>query len=183
MGAPESSLARRGFGRLLRGMRIAAKTCRGSQTCYARFTAEQVISPCRRVIGEASVLEILLVIGLCKKIGSVVEGKGHRSGWYKFFIVVGWFGGEFAGGFAGGVACAILDNGREHFWLVYVAALACACLSVCFIFWLASMLPDMRQATLAPEFAAPEFAPPASSANQMDDGDNPYRAPNFSGPR
>lgn len=30
-------------------------------------------------------LEILFLVGLCKTIGRILERKGRRSGWFKFF--------------------------------------------------------------------------------------------------
>ncbi|HEV7222146.1 MAG TPA: hypothetical protein VGN42_05550 [Pirellulales bacterium] len=59
-------------------------------------------------------LEILGVIGLRKMIGGMLERKSRRSGWFKFFVVIAWFGGEFAGRFraANAAGCAA----REYRW-------------------------------------------------------------------
>jgi hypothetical protein len=122
-------------------------------------------------------LEILLVIGLCKKIGGILERKGRHSGWYKFFVVVGWFGGEFAGGVVAGVACAIFAEGREHFAIIYGSALGGAALSVGLVFSVASMLPDVHR-----EEPARAFPNAPLPANVLNDNSNPYRAPNFSDP-
>lgn len=45
-------------------------------------------------------LEIILVVFLCQKVGTMVGDKGHGKGLYYFLIVIAWFGGEFAGPFA-----------------------------------------------------------------------------------
>ncbi len=54
-------------------------------------------------------LEILGLFWLTKRIGLIVEQKGHRSLWYKVMTVLLWFGGEFAGAFMG----ALLTQGDE----------------------------------------------------------------------
>ena len=46
-------------------------------------------------------IEILVLIALTKKIGSIVEAKGRKSGWYKVMAVVFWFGGEVIGALIG----------------------------------------------------------------------------------
>jgi membrane protein DedA with SNARE-associated domain len=46
-------------------------------------------------------LEILLLWALTKRIGNIVEQKGHKSGWYKVLTVILWFGGEVTGAIVG----------------------------------------------------------------------------------
>ena len=48
-------------------------------------------------------LEIIALWHLTKRMGRLVEEKGHRSGWYKVLTVVLWFGGEIAGAIVGAV--------------------------------------------------------------------------------
>jgi hypothetical protein len=121
-------------------------------------------------------LEILGVIGLCKMIGGVLERKGRRSGWFKFFVVIAWFGGEFAGAIIAGIAAAVMNPGKEPAMLpIYLAALVCAGLGVGVVFLIASLLPDLRpmQAAMHPAGA------PFIGVPEPRDGDNPYRAPSF----
>lgn len=40
-------------------------------------------------------LEILLLIFLCKRLGTMLRAKGRSAGWFQVLLVVCWFGGEF----------------------------------------------------------------------------------------
>ena len=42
-------------------------------------------------------LEIIALIYLTRKIGDLAERKGLKKGWWKFYTVIGWFGGEIIG--------------------------------------------------------------------------------------
>jgi len=42
-------------------------------------------------------LEIIALIFLTRKIGDLAERKGLKKGWWKFYTVIGWFGGEIVG--------------------------------------------------------------------------------------
>jgi hypothetical protein len=117
-------------------------------------------------------LEILLVIHLCRRIGARLQDKGRPSGWFKFLVVVAWFGGEFAGGVAGGIVSAIIHGPDNEPALlpVYLAALAGAGLSTAFVFLLASQLSDARG--LQPIVGGPEgVMPPITETG------NPYQSP------
>jgi hypothetical protein len=118
-------------------------------------------------------LEILLVIHLCRRIGARLQKKGRPSGWYKLFVVVAWFGGELAGGFVGGIASALINGPDEESALlpVYLAALAGAGLCTAFVFFLASQVPDARGPQ--PAAAGPEGAMP----QPVRETGNPYQAP------
>jgi hypothetical protein len=52
----------------------------------------------------------LALLALTKRIGQMVEQKGHKSGRYKALIVELWFGGEFVGAIAG----VIMTGGNEY---------------------------------------------------------------------
>lgn len=56
-------------------------------------------------------LEILLLIGLTKKIGNILHAKGRPSGWFKLLTVVLWIGGELLGAIIGGVIGEISELG------------------------------------------------------------------------
>ena len=75
-------------------------------------------------------LEILLVIYLCKQIGNVLRNKGRSPGWYQALLVVLWFGGEIAGGVTG---MLLTDSGP----LAYLAALCGAAVGAGVTFYLA----------------------------------------------
>ena len=42
-------------------------------------------------------LEILLLVYLCKEVGKILRNKGRSPGWFQFLMVVLWLGGEFLG--------------------------------------------------------------------------------------
>ena len=42
-------------------------------------------------------LEILLLVYLCRSLGRTLRDKGRSPGWYQFLLVVLWFGGEVFG--------------------------------------------------------------------------------------
>jgi len=48
-------------------------------------------------------LEILVLWILTRRIGAIVEQKGHRSGWFRALAVALWFAGELMGALAGGL--------------------------------------------------------------------------------
>ncbi|MEP6922886.1 MAG: hypothetical protein ABI954_00350 [Pyrinomonadaceae bacterium] len=56
-------------------------------------------------------LEIILLIGLTKKIGNMLNAKGRKSGWFKLLTVVLWIGGELIGAVIGAVIGEISDLG------------------------------------------------------------------------
>lgn len=62
-------------------------------------------------------LELIVLIALTRRVGAVVEKKGHASRRYKVLTVILWFGGEVVGAFIG----AIASNGETA--PTYVAAL------------------------------------------------------------
>lgn len=65
-------------------------------------------------------LEILAIIYLCKKNGSIAEKKGHPSGRYKALSALLWLGGEIGGG----IFAIFLSSGSEDAsGLVYLFAL------------------------------------------------------------
>ena len=42
-------------------------------------------------------IEIIALIFLTRNIGNLAERKGLKKGWWKFYTVIGWFGGEIIG--------------------------------------------------------------------------------------
>lgn len=118
-------------------------------------------------------IEIILVIYLCGLIGARLQKKGRTSGWFKFFVVVAWFGGEFAGGLVGGVASVLINGLDEEPPLVpvYLAALAGAALCTAFVFLVATQVPDARRLQPAASGSEGAMPPPMSETG------NPYQAP------
>jgi hypothetical protein len=89
------------------------------------------------------VLEIVILIGLCRRIGQIVRAKGHSAGWYQFMLVGMWFGGEIGGGFTGAVIAAIANEKHEfEFGLVYLMGLIGAIIGAVTTFIVAKNLPS-----------------------------------------
>lgn len=81
-------------------------------------------------------IEILILIALTKKIGSICEDKGHSAGKYKLYTVLLWFGGEIGGGILG----AIIGDGEMG--MAYILALVGAITGAVLSFVIANNLPD-----------------------------------------
>ena len=73
-------------------------------------------------------LEIILLIGLTKKIGSILEAKGRKSGWFKLLTVALWIGGEIVGGIIGAVVGQISGLGFGVGYLLALLGAACGAL-------------------------------------------------------
>ena len=48
-------------------------------------------------------LEILLIVFMCRRIGTIMRQKGRRPVWFQIALVLLWFGGEIGGGLAAAV--------------------------------------------------------------------------------
>jgi hypothetical protein len=92
-------------------------------------------------------LEILLVIYLCKQIGNVLRNKGRSPGWYQAMLVAFWIIGELMGGII-----AMVIMGGEANALAYLGALAGAAAGAGLAFFVA------HQATPAAQMAPRGFA-------------------------
>ncbi len=124
-------------------------------------------------------LEVLLVWSLAKHIGSVIEKKGHKAGWYQFLLVFLWIGGEVAGAFIGAVIIAAVTQREPEFGWVYLSAIIGAASGAGIVFALAYSLPDIKvyQSSFGTPDSFPGFAPDQSFASPEADDRNPYRPP------
>lgn len=93
-------------------------------------------------------LEILVVISLCKKMGALMRGKGHEKPfWFQFFVPVFWFGGEFMGALIYGMERALKGEPTEGLGLkLYLVAIAGAALASTLYFVIAKSIPS-REST------------------------------------
>ncbi len=93
-------------------------------------------------------LEILLLVGLCKWMGSLMHEKGRNPLALQIFTVVGWIGGEISGAIVGGIVHAIQNPDVEEIGLgVYVFALVGAVVGVGIPFFVAFLLPSVKPET------------------------------------
>ncbi|HEV7404574.1 MAG TPA: hypothetical protein VGO11_16660 [Chthoniobacteraceae bacterium] len=97
-------------------------------------------------------LEILLLIALCKKMGSMMRAKGYEKPfWFQFFVPVCWFGGEVAGAIIYAVLALSRGGSQEGFdFMGYVAALIGAGVGAGVIFLIANSFA--RRPQLPPAF-------------------------------
>jgi uncharacterized membrane protein YeaQ/YmgE (transglycosylase-associated protein family) len=70
-------------------------------------------------------LEIIAIIILSMRIGTIVKEKGRKPGWYYFMTVALWVGGEIVGAFIGAIILAISGvHSTTQQCLTYLFALA-----------------------------------------------------------
>ena len=97
-------------------------------------------------------LEILLVVALCKKIGATVARKGRRRGWYQFMLVAFWIMGEIAGAIVGAVVDSIASQHDPNGigFMAYLLALAGAGVGAGIAFLIVHLLPDLSDTPKSP---------------------------------
>lgn len=93
-------------------------------------------------------IEIMVLIHFCKKMGALCRSRGRKAGWFQFLLVLAWFGGEFfAAIFASVVYMMVAGRFDEEppFLIVYISALLGAGLGAWSIFLLVKMLPSLKE--------------------------------------
>ncbi|MEQ8788217.1 MAG: hypothetical protein RIC55_18050 [Pirellulaceae bacterium] len=86
-------------------------------------------------------LEILLIVGLCKGMGNLMRGKGRSPLLMQILVVVSWFGGEFCGIIGYMVFQSAQGYNAEPDLAGYGVAIGVAALGVGTTFLIASMIP------------------------------------------
>lgn len=81
-------------------------------------------------------LEIILLIFLCKKIGAIIREKGRSPVAFQVLTVFLWFGGEIAGAVVG----IIVSGNEEPGPAAYIFALVGAAVGATIAFLIASNL-------------------------------------------
>jgi hypothetical protein len=87
------------------------------------------IDPSKDTDKGGSMLEILILIHLCRKNGGIAEKKGHKPGRYKLLTVLLWVGGEIFGGIVGAFLAGEGGGAGPVYLLALLGALAGAGLS------------------------------------------------------
>ena len=95
-------------------------------------------------------LEILIVIALCTKMGKLLRAKGRKPLTMQIALVVMWIAGEFIAGFVAGIV-HVLRNGQnvEMGFGVYLVAIVGAAIGAGIAFLIAHLLPDQSQESFA----------------------------------
>jgi len=116
------------------------------------------------------VLEILLLVGLCKWMGSIMRGKGRNPLLLQILTVMSWFGGLIAGAIAGAVYSLVNNPNQDPEVLtLYLFALPFGALSVGIIFAIAFILPPVQQ--------TPQYYSQGNTFSPPIDPNNPYQSP------
>jgi Na+/alanine symporter len=89
-------------------------------------------------------LEILILISLCRQIGERAREKGKTAGIYQFMLVIFWFGGEIGAALLTGIILAIAygSDFQNFFCFSYIAAFVGAAFSAWVAFQIVKSLPD-----------------------------------------
>lgn len=101
------------------------------------------------VLETRSMIEILILVHFCKKLGVLCRSRGRKAGWFQFLLVIAWFGGEFVAALVATVICMIATGDPSvaaPFAVVYPSALLGAGLGAWSTFLLVKMLPDLSEA-------------------------------------
>jgi hypothetical protein len=87
-------------------------------------------------------LEIILLIVMGKRLGTILRAKGRRPGGYQFLMVIFWFGGEILGAVVGAGIAFLTHPDVEELPLapIYLMALVGAILGMVSIFAIAKAL-------------------------------------------
>ena len=89
-------------------------------------------------------LEIIALIFLTRKIGNLAERKGLKAGWWKFYTVIAWFGGEIIG-----IVLSILIFQTEDTLALLPLGYACAIGSYFILKAVLSPKPDVETPALS----------------------------------
>lgn len=107
-------------------------------------------------------LEIFLLVFLCRKIGDIMRLKNRNPLGLQVFTVLSWFGGELFGAVIGTIVLMIIQgekavNDGINLW-VYLAALICAAISVAIVFIIAKLIPEKQIQAIEPVYEDTEFS-------------------------
>lgn len=90
-------------------------------------------------------LEIIALIFICRKIGSIARAKGRTAIGYQLLAVALWLAFEFAGALVTYVAAMIITGQQEPNQLIaYAGAIAGALISLIFSIGLIKILPPKQ---------------------------------------
>ena len=117
-------------------------------------------------------LEIILLVVLCGKVGKIVGPKGYSTGWFKFFVVISWFGGEIGGAILGAIVGIVANPGAAQppMGMIYICALVGAAVGVGIVFMIANSLAQKAPPPFPPGHPQYGMMPPTETGN-------PYQPP------
>jgi hypothetical protein len=90
-------------------------------------------------------LEIVLLIGMWKGMGKLLEEKGRSPILFQIGVIVAWFAGAFFGGIVGAVIAHLNNEDIRLNLRSYLIAFLGAAAGAGFIFLIAACLPQVRE--------------------------------------
>lgn len=120
-------------------------------------------------------VEIILLIFLCRAIGSTMRNKGRSAIGFQILMVVMLFAGEFMGGLVYGIYAGMTNTPIQPGFNpeILLFAVLGGGAGVAMTFVIAALVPSLQRPSYAPiQYAssAPDFAQPQPSSS------NPYNA-------
>jgi hypothetical protein len=125
---------------------------------------------------NGDMLEILLLVYLCKNIGQKLRAKARKPLLLQILLILMWFGGEVVGFIVGMVVYTVVygQEPPEFSLPIYLGAIVGAACGTAFCFMIAWLIPPAYQEpnpAFVDDDGSPMFgAPPA-------DPNNPYSSP------
>jgi hypothetical protein len=92
-------------------------------------------------------LEIILLVTMCRRLGEKSRAKGHAAGKYQFLLVLFWFGGEIGGAMVAAFLSVVFGvfvdfQGEPNLAVVYGAGIVGAAFGAWGAFKIVNSLPD-----------------------------------------
>jgi hypothetical protein len=91
------------------------------------------------------VLELIVLIMLCRSIGKKVRAKGRAPLGYQMLLLAMWFGGEVGGGILGAMVSVVTRNEESAFLMAYGIAVIAAIAGVTITFVIVNNLSSLRK--------------------------------------
>jgi uncharacterized membrane protein YeaQ/YmgE (transglycosylase-associated protein family) len=90
-------------------------------------------------------LEILILINLCRRIGERVREKGRKAGGYQFMLVMFWFAGEIGAAVVTTIVLVVVHGAdyEKYIFLAYIAAIVGAAILAWLAFQIVASLPPL----------------------------------------
>ena len=111
-------------------------------------------------------LEIIILVILCQRMGQIVRARGGKAINYQLMLIGMWFGGELLGGLVGGFLAAALGSYSGGFPLeAYVCALVGAIVGSVVAFRIGKSAGARREPS---GFPVIQYPPPVPEAHPQD---------------
>jgi hypothetical protein len=94
--------------------------------------------------GLPTMIEILILISMCRRIGERAREKGRTAGKYQFMLVLFWFGGEIGGAFLTSLILTVVygEDFEKFMFIAYIAAIVGAIFAAWLAFRIVASIPE-----------------------------------------